>query len=801
VTSWEIHVFGVRHLSPTGAWHLRRFLDKIRPKVVLIEGLADADSLIAHITRKGTRPPIAILAYTDSVPVRTLVYPVARYSPEFQALAWAGEHDVRALFIDLPSDIFLGLQDLEAERLERLRKKSAEDAEHETEEAEDAEHETKEPVASSEGEAEESSAPAPQNVWRPERSRSIYEQIAERCGEPNYDTYWERRFEHNLGEDSYRLAAHELGKALREEEDPPLWRAENLVREAYMRRRIEEVIAEGVKPDQIVAVVGAFHAPVLTSDFPAMNDAELASLRRRSSKLTLMPYSYFKLSTQSGYGAGNHAPAYFELLWDTLQGGDLHELPLQYLSQVTRHLREHGTPRSTAEVIEGVRLARTLSAMHDGLAPTLHDLRDAAVTLIGHGELAVISQALSQVDIGTAIGELPKGVSQTSIQSDFERELSRLKLEKYRTTIKQDLALDLRENRRVQSEEAAFLDLHRSCFFHRLRMLGIGFAKPLASGQQATTWAEKWALQWTPESEISLVEAVLLGETVELATGFKFKTLLDGCTSIAPAADLVHDACQCGLMTSMDLARRRLQELAATSSELKVIAHATFQLSQVVRYGDVRKFDPSPLLPLMEQLFVSGALALQAAANCDNDAARELILSLDELNRVSLEHHERVEEKLWIERLQRLADADDRNPLLSGYACATLLERGLVANEDLAREVSRRLSPGVPADLGAGWFEGLAKRNRYSLLARQPLWEELAAYIQSLDEDQFKRALVFLRRAFGGFSPQEKRHICENLAHLWGLHAEATAEAMAQPLSEKEEQTLKDLSEFNFEDV
>jgi hypothetical protein len=770
---------------------LRRFLDKVRPKIVLIEGLSDAESLIGHITRKGTKPPIAILAYTDSVPVRTLVYPVARYSPEFQALAWATENDVRVEFIDLPSDIFLGLQDLEAERLARLRQKAEDDAAGKGEA----------PATSGDADGEEPSAPESQDLWRPERGRSIYERIAERCGEPDYDTYWERRFEHNLGEDSYRLAALELGKALREEEDPPLWRAENLVREAYMRRRIEEVIATGVKPDQIVAIVGAFHAPVLSSDFPAMTDAELASLRRRSSKLTLMPYSYFKLSSQSGYGAGNHAPAYFELLWDTLQEEGLHDLPLHYLSLVARHLREDGTHRSTAEVIEGVRLARTLAAMHDGLAPTLRDLRDAAVTLIGHGEQLTVSKALSQVDIGTAIGELPKGVSQTSIQSDFERELSRLKLEKFRTTTRQDLTLDLRENRRAKSEEAAFLDLYRSCFFHRLRMLGIGFAQPIASGQQSTTWAEKWVLQWTPESEISLVEAVLLGETVELATGFKFKTLLESCTSIAQAADLVKDACQCGLMTSMDLARGRLQELAALSSDLKVIAHAAFQLSQVVRYGDVRKFDPTPLLPLIEELFVSGALALHAAANCDNDAAQELLVSLDELNRVSLEHHDRVEEPLWLERLERLSDADDRNPLLSGYACAMLLERGLVANEDLAREVSRRLSPGIPADLGAGWFEGLAKRNRYSLLARQPLWEELTAYIQSLDEDQFKRALVFLRRAFGGFSPQEKRHICENLAQIWGLHADSTANAIEKPLSEQEEKTLKDLSEFDFEDL
>ncbi|MCI0683406.1 MAG: DUF5682 family protein [Gemmataceae bacterium] len=786
---WRIHVFGVRHLSPAGAWHLRRFLDRVRPKVVLVEGLADADSLVEDITRQGTRPPIAILAYTDSVPVRTLVYPLARYSPEYQALAWADEHDVPVEFIDLPSEIFLGLQDLEAERAARLRAKAEKDAEKE------------DALDPGDGEAGEPATLEPQNVWRPERGRSIYEHVAERSGEPDYDTYWERRFEHNLEEESYRLAAHELGKALRDEEDPPLWRAENLVREAYMRRRIAAVIAKGVKPEQIVAVVGAFHAPVLTSDHPAMTDAELASLRRRSSKLTLMPYSYFKLSTQSGYGAGNHAPAYFELLWETLQAGDLHDLPLHYLSHVTRHLREHGSPRSTAEVIEGVRLARTLAAMHDGLAPVLRDLRDAAVTLLGHGEFLAIRDALALVNIGNAIGELPKGVSQTSIQADFERELGRLKLEKYRTTTRQDLTLDLRENRHAKSEEAAFLDLHRSCFFHRLRMLGIGFAKPLAARQQAATWAEKWELQWTPESEISLVEAVLLGETVELATGFKFKTALETCASIAQAADLVGDACQCGLMTSMDLARQRLQELAAVSSELKVIAHATFQLSQVVRYGDVRKFDPAPLLPLMAQLFVSGALALHAAASCDNEAAQELLVSIDELHRVSLEHHDLVEEPLWIDRLQRLADADDRNPLLSGYACATLLELGLIANEDLVREVSRRLSPGVPADLGAGWFEGLAKRNRYSLLARQPLWEALGAYIESLDDDQFKRALVFLRRAFGSFSPREKRHICENMAHVWGLHADAAADAIEKPLSEEEEKKLKDLSEFDFGDL
>ncbi len=772
-TANNVHVFGVRHLSPSGAWHLRQFLDKVRPKVVLIEGLADADAVIPDITRRGTKPPIAILAYTDSLPVRTLVYPVARYSPEYQALVWAAENKATAEFIDLPSDIFLALQD-------ELQPNTPVEAEPEDERPEEQQEE---------------------EVEQDDRG-SLYERFAQKADEPDYETFWERHFEHNLSDESYRLAAIELGTGLRDlERDTPRSTAENLVREAFMRRRIQETIAAGTDPQKIVAVVGAYHAPVLSSDHPAMTDEELASLARRESKLTLMPYSYFKLSSQSGYGAGNQAPAYFELLWEAIEKGDLHELPTRYLSLVARNMREEGTHRSTAEVIEGVRLAKTLSALKGGLAPTLRDLQDAATTLIGHGERSAVKESLARVEVGTAIGQLPKGVSKTSIQDDFERELSQLKLEKYRSTVKQELGLDLRENRRVKSEEAAYLDLHRSSFLHRLRVLGVEFAKLQKTSQQAATWAERWHVQWTPESEIQLVEAVLLGETVELAAGYKFRLRLEQCTSVATAAESVSDACQCGMMAAMEQSRRRLQELAAETTEFAAVAHAANQLGMVARYGDVRRFDPTPLLPLIQDLFVQGSLALVAAANCDNDAAKQLRAGMDELNKVNLEYHEVVDEELWVEKLRFLSDADDRNPLLSGYACAILLERNLVSNEDVAREVSRRLSPGISADLGAGWFEGLSARNRYALLARQKLWEQLAQYIESLDDEQFRRAIVFLRRAFGGFSPQEKRHIAENLGEHWGAGSDTASEVLNQPLTEEEEQTLDEINEFDFDDL
>jgi hypothetical protein len=488
-------------------------------------------------------------------------------------------------------------------------------------------------------------------------------------------------------------------------------------------------------------------------------------------------------------------------MWEAHERDDLGELPARYLASVARELRDAGTFRSTAEVIEGVRLAETLSAARGGVAPTLSDLHDAATTLLGQGSRLVVQQALHTIDVGPAIGRLAAGVSRTSIQDDFERELARLKLDKYRTGASQELALDLRENRHAKTEAAAFIDLHRSSFLHRLRLLDIGFAVPAASRQSSATWAERWNVQWSPESEIRLVEAVLLGETVELATAFKFKSLLEECPSVATAAALVGEAIRCGLPAAMQQSRARLQALAAGSSEFPAVAGAAFQLAQIVKFGDVRRFDPAPLLPLIEDLFVQGALALPGASVCDDAQARLVAVAMDELNRVALEHHDRVDEPLWIDALRRVASADDRNPLLSGCACGLLLERNLISDDELSREVARRLSPGVSADLGAGWFEGLARRNRYSLLARQSFWQQLARYVSSLDDDEFKRAVVYLRRAFSSFSPAERRQAAENLAEHWGLGKDSTSTLLEADLTEAEQKQLDELQNFDFGDL
>ncbi|WP_411551663.1 DUF5682 family protein [Paenibacillus lautus] len=778
-----IHVFGVRHLSPAGAKHLVDFLDEIDPTAVLIEGPSDASGEIRHLVHATTKPPVAILAFTEEVPVQTVLWPFAVYSPEYQAMKWAQEHGAYAAFIDLPSSSAVCLQELR-----------------------------RSPVGGSGGEESEAGKPGsvsgaaePSDDSLP-AGKSVYERIAELAGEYDYDMYWERSYEHNLNAGSYRQSITAFSGHMRElsEErerlEDAVEYAYNAVRESYMRRQIVEAIAAGHEPERIVVVCGAYHAPALSDLSNPMSDEELTQLPSRATKLTLMPYSYYKLSSISGYGAGNAAPHYFEMMWERMLKGALTELPHQYLSLVAGSMRKKGTHRSTAEVIEAVRLAESLAALHGGGIPTLRDLRDAAQTLLGRGELAVVAEELARTDIGTAIGELAEGVSQTPIQDDLNRQLKRLKLEKYKSVVANDVILDLRENRRVASKESAYLDLNRSFLFHRLKLLGIDFVSARPSGQEQAAWAEHWVVKWTPEVEIQVVESTLLGETVEVAAAYMLQQKLADCSSIAEASSLIRIAYECGMIHQMEAGRQTLQKLAVDSRDVVQIAAASRSLSVMIRYGGVRRMDTEPLVPLLQQLFMRACLFLLDGSQCSDEVSGSMITAMNELNSVAMEHAEQVDEELWLQELRHLSERDDLNARLSGYACAVLMERNAISAQQCAEEVSRRLSPGIPADLGAGWFEGLSMRNRYALLSRLSLWEQLNEYILSLDDEEFARALVFLRRAFGSFSPKEKTMIAELLGELWGVNAEQAAEILTGDLKEEEAKMLDELNDFDFED-
>ena len=761
-----VQFFGIRHLSPAGAFYLEKFLDSARPKLVLIEAPSDFADTADDIVRAETKPPFAVLAYTNHAPVRTILYPFAEYSPEYRAILWCRENKVEFRFMDLPSDVFLALYE------KRI-----------AEEAAESENDGEDMLNENSGE---------------ERILSVYDKLDELSGE-GHDTFWERTLEHCADFESYNEGANLFGANIREfSEKTGRDLEETRLREGHMRLCIRSAVGDGIVPEDIVVVTGAYHVEGLKT---WENEENVPELPHTDSLHTLMPYSYYRLSTRSGYGAGNRAPAYYELIWESYRRGDPRFTANAYLSRIAEKQRENGNAASSAQIIEAVRLANSLAEMRGGKlgnVPALRDLRDAAETCLGEGSFAAISVAVADTEIGTKIGALPEGVSRTSIQDDFYRLLKDLKLEKYRSVTAQDLRLDLRENLRVKGEKSAFLDLNRSFFLHKLRVLGIAFAEPRISDQDNATWSESWVVCWTPESEIQLVESALRGDTVELAASFAIKENVEKSANMSEVAEAVEDAFLCGMPTAASYAVSALQAMAVDAASFEELAKTAFRLSSIITYGDIRKADGAPLIPILQQIYYRACLILPGSCVCDDNASQSISEAMNRLNSVELAQ-EFLEMESWLNALKEIARRDDLNTRLSGFASAVLLERNQMTNDELKTEVSRRLSKGVPADLGAGWFEGLTLKNRYGLIARLSLWESLDEYIRSLDDEEFKRALVFLRRAFADFSSGEKDSIAENLGEIWGLNGAEVGEAVNAVLDTASQEQISALDDFDFD--
>ena len=766
--------FGIRHLSPAGAWHLRRLLEERRPKLILVEGPSDFDGLMGEIAGPETKPPIAVMAFTKESPIRTVLYPFAEYSPEYQAICWAKENRVPCRFIDLPTGVFLGISACREQQMER---------------------------EAGNGEEQGNKNLADQPDQEGLSSERVYRLLDETAGPGGHENFWEHAMEHSLESGSYERGAAAFGRQLREltmgrDADWP----ETLVREAYMRKQIEDAVSEGYAPEEIVVVTGAYHVDGLSGETPGMTEEEIKGLPYLDCNVTLMPYTYYRLSSRSGYGAGNQAPGYYGMLWQAYCEGDRNMAVYRYLTRISSWQRDHGFIVSSAEAIEAVRLAKALASLHGYETPSLRDLKDAAVTCMGHGSFSEIALASADAEIGSVVGSLPQGVSRTSLQDDFYRQLKDLRMEKYKSDIASTLELDLREKLNVKSQEAALRDLNRSFFLHRLRVLDVKFGTGKKTGQDNATWAEAWDIRWSPEVEIELVEAALKGDTVAQAASFTLKERAQEADGICLASQVIEEAFYCGMPQMVSYATEVLQKLAVDSAALEELAAAGEKLSVAMRFGSIRRLDASPLTPVLEQMFLRFCLLLTSACTCDDQGAGHVMESMDRINSLCL-HHDFLDGERWIRLLSELASRDDINTRISGFAAAILMERGLMEEEELGREVHRRLSKGIPAELGAGWFAGLSKKNRYALIARLNLWRELSEYLDTLDDEEFKRALLFLRRAFADFTAREKFDIAENLAEIWQVNPQEAAEILGGSLGEGEMELLDSLDDFDFDSI
>lgn len=664
----------------------------------------DLLGLAAHADMQ---PPVALLVYDPETPSDAAFYPFASFSPEWVAVRWALAANATVRFIDAP------------------RSARADDE-----------------------------SPAPQ---APRRRIDPLEAMAEAAGFSDGEAWWSKLIEERRGDEEPLAvfdAIREVMAALRADSTLPR-DADEDVREAFMRRGIRAAIKEG--HERIAVVCGAWHGPALTAaarkERSAKADDEVIASRkavgtaRRKMAATWIPWTYGRLASESGYGAGITSPGWYEHLWTS---GD--RVSERWLAKVARLMREQDLDASPASVIESVRMADTLASLRGRALATLEDLSDATLSTLCHGDDAPMRVIERGLVIGERLGAVPSDAPTVPLQRDLAALQKSLRMK-----VSADSAvLDLDQRKEN--------DLARSHLLHRLLVLGIEWGKLRPSeARSAGTFRETWTLQWTPELAVRVIEAARWGNTVADAAAARARDRIRTATSLDALAELLRHVLFADLPDVVEPLVRRINDVAAVGADISSLMDAIPVLAQIARYGNVRKTDAELVEPILHGLCVRLCAGLRAACvSLDDDAARAMRRRLDAVHGALATLDRADVREMWHATLPQVGD-DAIHGLVAARAWRLLLDADAISADEVALRLSRALSRGNDPTAASAWIEGLLAGSGAVLVHDDRLLSIVDAWVTGLSTEAFEAIVPVTRRTFATFEQPERRMIGERL--------------------------------------
>jgi hypothetical protein len=715
-------VLGVRHHGPGSARTVVAALEAMHPDVVLVEGPPEADELVALLADPGLVPPVAVLAHAAERPSLAAFFPLAVFSPEWQALRWAVDHGVRVRFLDLPATHRLALRAAEEEARG---------------------HEGHSGHAGQDRQEDDGDGPPAVPPADPALRADPIAALARAAGHEDPERWWDGVVESRADGDPFDALAEamaELRPQVLDPQEEPL----DALREAHMRKVLR---AEQRSAQRIAVVCGAFHAPALAGRLPPAgpDNALLKGLPRLKCTATWVPWTHSRLSWDSGYGAGIDSPGWYHHLFTAP------DRPVaRWMTRVAGQLRAHDLPASSAHVIESVRLAETLAALRGRPLAGLDEVLDAARAVLCEGDETAVRMVVREVVVGEALGSVPDAAVSLPLEADLRATARRLRLRQ--SPEARSLVLDLRQDG----------DLERSRLLHRLRVLGIGWgtAQPVTG---TGTFKEGWALRWRPELAVAVVEASLWGTTVPDAAAARLARRHEELAGVTRAVD---DAVTAGLPEALPGLLAQLDALSARTADIGRLLEAFPPLARAHRYGSVRSRDAADLSHVAGALLVRICSGLgPATSGLSDEAAEDVREQLEACHHAVPLLRDPALDELWVGTLEDLLGRHDLPGVLTGRLVRLLLDAGRVDAEDAAGRLRRALSRGAPPVQKAHWVEGFLAGGALLLIHDDRLLGVLDDWVGSLAPQEFVDALPYLRRTFGAFEPAEKRRIVEAAGH------------------------------------
>ncbi|NJN65585.1 MAG: hypothetical protein HC884_02160 [Chloroflexaceae bacterium] len=747
------HIFGIRHHGPGSAQSLRKALEAMRPDILLVEGPPDAAEVLPLLAHPQMQPPVALLIYVPETPNLSVYYPFAIFSPEWQAIHYGLTSNIPVRFMDLPQAHQLA----EAVQEARRRASQEEPPEAMPEEAQaQAPEQAEEPAATDDGQGEADPQPLPPDFQFPvpDPRADPLGFLAQAAGYSDGERWWEHMVEQRQNSAGVFEAILEAMTAARAEIPPLDDTAEarhEAQREAFMRKTIRQAQKEGF--ERIAVVCGAWHAPALADMPPAKDDNELLKgLPRTKVQATWIPWTYDRISSYSGYGAGVESPGwYHHLFTSALANHTPTEVAIHWMTRVARLLRSEGLDASSAHVIEAVRLAEALAALRDCPLPGLPEMNEAALGVFCFDTDLPLRLVHRQLIVGNVLGAVPDETPMVPLQQDLSREQKRLRLPP--TSDWKDYDLDLRKP----------TDLERSHLLHRLLLLGVEWGTLQRSGGGKGTFHELWRVQWQPELAVRLIEAGRWGNTILAAATAR---TCDEATraDLSALGNLIEQVLLAHLPDAVPYITQCLENQAALTSDVVQMMRTLPGLANVLRYGDVRKTDTTAVGHVVNGLVVRICIGLPGACSSLNDeAAAAMFKLLVATNDVitMLQHPEHLAQ--WQAVLTQLANQQGMHGMIAGRCVRLLLDQRVFDHDEAARRMGLSLSLANEPAYAAAWIEGFIRGSGALLVHDTTLWQVLDGWVTALAGDTFTQILPLLRRTFATFEAPERRSLGERV--------------------------------------
>ncbi|NML20267.1 hypothetical protein HHL16_05255 [Pseudoflavitalea sp. G-6-1-2] len=727
-----IHILGIRHHGPGSARNVKQFLEQVKPDIVLVEGPPEADGILQWAASEEMKPPVSILCFQPENPQQAVFYPFAEFSPEWQAILYARKNNIHVRFMDLPVAHKFALDEEKKQAVAVNDKADIDPA---------LQSDADIPVQLQPAEEADISEAAPQRF----RVDPISE-LAAAAGFADGEKWWEHMVEYRKDTQELFEAVEEMMSELREAFPDTDNKMEQL-REAHMRKTIRQ--AEREMFGNIAVICGAWHAPALKNMPKQKEDNDLLKgLPKVKVDCTWIPWTYSRLSFNSGYGAGIWSPGWYEHIWHHPNDDGT-----RWMALVAKLFRAQQIDTSVAHVMEAVRLAEALAALRNLPKAGLEELNEATLSVLCNGENILLKLVNDKLIISDRLGSVPVEIPKPPLQLDIERLQKKLRLPA--TAEQKEYTLDLRKE----------MDLERSNLLHRLRLLDIKWGRQ-SNVSGSGTFKELWTLKWEPEFSIEIIEKGTWGSTVEDATSSFILHQAKEANTLPVVCSLLERAIPAALPVAVEKLIQAVNNLAATSDDVVQLMDVIPPLVNVSRYGNVRNTDAGMVLNIVESMIERVCVSLPAACvSVDDDASAALLEHFREMTDAVNLLQQATLNTQWQQTLLVIAGNQSTSPSVSGYATRLLSDYKILAGEELTKKFHQAMSPAIAPAIAAAWLEGFLKGSGTILLLDNELWAVLDNWMQQLEEDIFIQVLPLLRRTFSNFAKPERKKMGEKAKH------------------------------------